>query len=90
MSDMVERVAKAIAQNQHQSWLYDEKTSSMCDPKKIAAAHEALRNAARAAIESMLEPTEEMTLIGERAIAAEPLDSDAYSAWRAMIATALG
>ena len=43
---------------------------------------------ARAAIEAMREPTEEMMLAGERAN--EPLDSPAYTTWRAMIDAALG
>jgi hypothetical protein len=42
---------------------------------------------ARAAIAAMREPTEEMMLAGERAD--EPLDSPAYTTWRAMIDAAL-
>jgi hypothetical protein len=46
------------------------------------------KNEARAALAAMREPTEEMMLAGERAN--EPLDSPAYTTWRAMIDAALG
>ena len=61
MSEMVERVARAIAENQHQGWLYDQEAVAMLDPERVAKARKFLREAARAAIEAMREPDHDMT-----------------------------
>lgn len=57
MSEVVERVMRAIAEEQHLSWLYDEKACSLCDQSKLDITREHLRRAAVAAIEAMREPT---------------------------------
>ena len=60
---MVDRVAKAIAAEQHQGWIFseDQRMVEMCVPEKIAAMKAALMSAARAAIEAMRLPDDAWT-----------------------------
>lgn len=100
MSEMVERVARAIAENQHQGWLYDQEAVAMLDPERVAKARKFLREAARAAIEAMREPTLEMIEAGqmENNLLENPDPPNAFlflsraeikGAWEAMLEAAL-
>jgi hypothetical protein len=55
MSEMIERVARAIAKARHPGLTWPTKS----DPEYIQTVHTYLRDA-RAAIEAMLEPTQDM------------------------------
>jgi hypothetical protein len=50
MGMIIERVTRAIADNQHQSWLYDDKLCAMCRPDAVADNRRHLEAAARAVI----------------------------------------
>ena len=63
MNDMVERVAKAIAENQDQGWLYNERAVAMLDPERLDKTRRKLHAAARAAIEATNYATLETALL---------------------------
>lgn len=50
---MLDKVMRAIAENQHQWWMYSPDALALCDPIKIEARWSSLRAAASAAIEAM-------------------------------------
>jgi len=51
--DLTEKVARAIAEHQHQGWIFsdDQRIVEMCIPAKVEKAKQSLMDAARAAIE---------------------------------------
>lgn len=88
--DIFEKVVRAIAETQHQGWLYDEAAVALLDPKKVEVQWLHLRAAARAAIEAMREPTEEMKLAGSLDPGAGGPDPGYETdVWQAMIDEAL-
>jgi hypothetical protein len=95
MSEMVERVARAMASKMFLDWLYDEQCCALCDPEKLRAKRQMLEDAARAALEVIRELDEVMV---QRAYEAVEFNDcwqiedghDFLKAYQAVIDTALG
>jgi hypothetical protein len=83
MSEMVERVARAIAKARHPGLTWPTKS----DPEYIQTVHTYLRDA-RAAIEAMREPTEEMIKASNREWDGR-MSHRSSGAWQVMIDAAL-
>ena len=85
MSEMVERVAKAIYEAGPDGYVWESAAPYWLNE---------YRDLARAAIAAMREPSVEMEKAGARGISAcftpEPDDPPALAAWRAMVDAALG
>lgn len=82
MSEIIERVARAIYKADAPRWPNQEPFSTLC-----ATVKERFRAQARAAIESMREPTEEMEVFAAETRACQALGADEVPKiiWQAMI-----
>jgi hypothetical protein len=82
MSEMVDRVAKALCERDGDNWDHFERGGVRLTTEGYSSKDGYMR-AARAAIAAMREPTRDMSLVGEAA------GNDSTRTWRAMIDEAL-